>query len=121
MQIRKVILVEDDADQLLTMKNVLVKAGYDVEVMDDGRAIVNEDFKIPDVFIVDNFMPSIHGVALCKYIRLNKNTRDVPVILISADPDIETKAARAGATLFLQKPFHRRDLLDCVATLNTAP
>lgn len=111
---KKITLVEDDEDSSLMLSKVLSDAGYTVESFPGGNSIVENRFSVPDMFILDNFMPAIHGIALCKYLKLQDITKSIPVIIISANKQIQQKATNAGAACFLGKPFHSNDLLNVV-------
>jgi DNA-binding response OmpR family regulator len=114
---KTITLVEDDIDAAFILKKILVRAGYTVTTLPEGRAIVEDHFKIPDVFILDNYIPTIHGVALCKYLKLKSKTNKVPVIIISGSHHVEKRAKAAGAAFFLKKPFHADELLTHVNQL----
>lgn len=111
---KKITLVEDDVDAALMLTRILSDAGYSVDSLNEGTSIVEQKFSPPDMFILDNFMPTIHGVALCKYLKLQSNTKSIPVIIISANQQLQNKAREAGATIFLGKPFHTEQLLKLV-------
>lgn len=114
---KRILLVEDDSDSSLILKNILTKAGYIVDCRVDGSSIVERDFLLPDVFILDNSMPTIDGIALCKYLKLKPDTKDIPVIMISGNHQIKSKAMRAGVTLFLGKPLQSEELVKFIPTL----
>jgi DNA-binding response OmpR family regulator len=114
---KKITLVEDDVDASTMLTKLLSNAGYDVHSLHEGTSLVEHDFSLPDLFIFDNFMPTIHGVALCKYLKLQANTKSIPVIIISANQQLKLKAQNAGAAFFLGKPFHTKDLLDLVDSI----
>jgi DNA-binding response OmpR family regulator len=111
---KKITLVEDDRDASLMIHKLLSDAGFDVETFNEGTPLVENDYPPPDMFILDNFMPTIHGIALCKFLKLKKETRSIPVIIISANQQLKNKAEEAGATFFLGKPFHSYELLKFV-------
>lgn len=111
---KKILLVEDEVDATLMLTKMLSNAGYTVDVLPEGTSLVGRDFPLPDMFILDNFMPTIHGVALCKYLKLQSKTKSIPIIIISANQHLKSKAADAGATRFLAKPFHTAQLLKLV-------
>lgn len=108
---KKITLVEDDTDSSLIIHKVLSDAGFEVDTFSEGRPIVENNFSLPDIFILDNFMPIIHGIALCKFLKLRPETKSIPVIIISANKELKNKAKKAGAALFLGKPFHSNELL----------
>ena len=114
---KTITLVEDDIDAALVLKKILVKAGYQVNTLPEGRDIVVDRLTIPGVFILDNYMPTIHGVALCKFLKLKSKTNKIPVIIISGSHHFEERAKAAGAAFFLKKPFHADELLLHISNL----
>lgn len=112
---KKILLIEDDADFCFILKNVLTKAGYTVGSLHEGKSIVERDFLLPDMFILDNYIPTIDGIALCKYLKLQAKTKDIPVIIVSGNHQIKHKANKAGAAVFLGKPFRADELLKLIA------
>jgi DNA-binding response OmpR family regulator len=117
---KKITLVEDDKDSLIILNKVLSDAGYHVNTMAEGRSIIEDNFSVPDIFILDNFMPMIHGIALCKFLKLQAKTKSIPVIIISANKQLKQNASEAGAASFLGKPFHTRELLSAIDSVFSA-
>jgi len=112
----KILLLEDDPDLLLMLKIVLEKAGYEVECISNGTAIVNNKVPLPDLYIIDKGLQVIDGIAICKYLKLKKETNGIPIIMISAN-DYQEKALRAGANYFIDKPIDMQKLLQTIHTL----
>lgn len=111
---KKILIIEDDVDAAEMLKNLLSNAGYVVNALHEGTSLVNQNFPLPDMFILDNFMPTIHGLALCKFLKLQTRTKSIPVIIISGNKQLKRKAVAAGAASFLGKPFHMKELLKSV-------
>lgn len=111
---KKIIVAEDDSDTRYMLELLLGHAGYDVECLDEGTSLVQRNGKWPDLFILDRNMPSIDGLALCKYLRIQPATRDIPILMISADPFLEEKSKRNGANACIEKPFSGQYLLNVV-------
>lgn len=114
---QKIVLIEDDADTCHILEKILTTAGYSVQTYSEGRHALEPNFTKPDLFLLDNHMPSIDGVALCKFLKIRENTRSVPIILTSGNHLIKNKAMKAGASAFLEKPFKPQTLLDAVKRL----
>jgi DNA-binding response OmpR family regulator len=95
-----VVLVEDDHDACTILKHLLSLAGYNVLPLNDGRQILETDFARPDLFILDISLPMIDGVALCKYLKLQNQTKGIPVIVLSGNHQVKNKALRAGQQVF---------------------
>lgn len=114
---RNIVLVEDDTDACAILTTILTEKGYVVESMPEGRMLLEPTSKLPDLYILDNSIPTIEGVALCKYLKLQPVARGIPVLIMSADHNIMRKAYKAGAASFLPKPFDSEDLLQQVQAL----
>jgi DNA-binding response OmpR family regulator len=108
---KKILIAEDDPDILFILDMILNDAGYKVEPLPEGSSIVEERKDWPDLFILDKEMPVIDGLALCKYLKLQKETKDIPIIMISAYHKLRKKAREAGVDDFIEKPFELKNLL----------
>lgn len=114
---RNILVIEDDLDACQLIKDALIQVGYSVEVRHDGKSIVSMDFVLPDLFILDNKIPAIFGLALCKFLRIKPQTRHVPIIVVSGDGAIAARVQHAGANAFLCKPFQAHQLIATVQAL----
>jgi CheY-like chemotaxis protein len=111
MQNKKILLVVNDIDARRILSGILTSRGYSVEALNDGRDILDYYFRMPDVFIIDTIAGSIDSTAICKFLKLQSLTSDIPVIIISANHLVKEKAEKAGA-YFIPKPYKAEDLLD---------
>jgi two-component system phosphate regulon response regulator PhoB len=111
---KKILLAEDDADIRFILEMVLKDAGYEVETLSTGNAIVEPRKEWPDLFILDKQLPTIDGLALCKYLKIKRETRDIPIIMISSYHKLKRKATEVGVDGFLEKPFDLKALLEQV-------
>ena len=110
----KVLVIEDNPDILNALNIILGSEGFDVDVFLSGKLILQNQFVVPDLFIVDKRLPDIDGLEICRYLKSRPNYKDVPVIVISASSKVGAKALEAGADRFIEKPFGMRDLLQVV-------
>jgi DNA-binding response OmpR family regulator len=108
---KKILVAENDEDILFILDMILNDAGYKVEPLTDGSSIVDRMNNWPDLFILDKDMPFIDGLALSKYLKLNDETKDIPIIMISAYHKLKEKAKKAGVNDFIEKPFDMKTLL----------
>ncbi|HAL83487.1 MAG TPA: response regulator [Mucilaginibacter sp.] len=70
----------------------------------------------PDLVILDNILPGMHGMEICQLIKLNKTTQNLPVIICSGDDNIDEALKQKGAPDYiLHKPFDINSLIDIVA------
>jgi DNA-binding response OmpR family regulator len=111
---RKIVVAEDDQDILFILDMILNDAGYKVEPLKDATSIVAGRKDWPDLFILDKDMPTIDGLAVCKYLRLNEESKDIPIIMISAYHKLRSQARHAGVNDFIEKPFQLKTLLNTV-------
>jgi CheY-like chemotaxis protein len=111
---KKILIAEDDKDILFILDMILNDAGYTVEPLLEGSSLVQRKKDWPDLFILDKHMPTIDGLALCKFLKLKEETKDIPIIMISSYHKLKKKAKEAGVDDFLEKPFHLKDLLRTV-------
>jgi len=112
---KQIILVEDDPGILDPMIIILRNSGYAVTTFLDGVLILNNDFSPPDLFIIDKQLPGVDGLEICKYLKSRKETSSIPVIMVSATPNIHTLGKAAGADDTIEKPFQIHELRDVVA------
>jgi DNA-binding response OmpR family regulator len=108
----KRILVFDDEEGILeAVRIVLTEKGYLVE----GYLSFNNIFKImddfhPDLMIIDLWMPDFIGEKIIKKIKSNPDTKQIPIIVLSASNDTKEIALKYGASDYLLKPFDLNDL-----------
>ena len=109
-----ILIAEDDADILEAVQVNLELAGFRVHTATDGSAALEQARALrPDLVILDIVMPGIDGVDVCRQLKENDATRDVPVIFLTAkatgrDAGI---ALTAGADGYISKPFDPTDLV----------
>jgi CheY-like chemotaxis protein len=111
---KKIVVVEDDPDILISVSMILENAGYEVARFSSGQPLLERAYQIPDLFILDKRIPHIDGLDLCRHLKNRPETKDIPVIIISASPKFGTQALKAGANAFLAKPFQMSTLVRMV-------
>ncbi len=110
----KILIADDDPGIRDIFKIILTKAGYDIEVKEDANEIFENKFSVPDLFLVDKLLSGVDGLDICHYLKTNKQTSHIPVIMVSASPDIGIAAFKAGADDFVEKPFELAHLLKVI-------
>lgn len=109
------ILVVEDQDSIRSMIEALVLArGYEVTGVSSGtKAIDVASTNPPDMVLLDLMIPGHDGFEVCQRLRSDPQTRNIPVLVISALDDAESKsrAEAAGATAYYTKPFSPMALL----------
>ncbi len=107
------LLVADDEPDMLRFLKSQLNTHYRVfEAVDGQQAIEKAAQFIPDIILLDMMMPEKDGLQACREIRERTSTQSIPVILLTARADEETKLAalEAGASDFLAKPFSTTEL-----------
>lgn len=105
---RPTILIADDEPQMLRFISSQLSGDFQVVTARDGQEALHLVQKHqPDLVVLDYMMPALDGLATCKALRQNPGTRHLPVILLTARADEESRlqTLEAGATDFLTKPF----------------
>jgi CheY-like chemotaxis protein len=75
---------------------------------------LNNKFDIPDLFLLDKQLSGVDGIDICRYLKEQKATSHLPVIMISANPNIGKLSEEAGADAYIEKPFEVKHLLEMV-------
>ena len=112
---RPKVLVADDEPQMRGFLADLLSSEYEVVAASHGtEALELIQSQSPTLAILDYMMPELTGLDVCRELRSKEATRDLPVILLTARADEDTKLTvlEAGATDFVAKPFHPRELLN---------
>jgi len=108
------VLVVEDEDALATLLQYnLEKEGYRVRVAEDGEAAgLLVDERLPDVVILDWMLPKVSGVEVCRRLRSRPETRNIPVIMLSArgEESDRVRGLETGADDYVVKPFSMNEL-----------
>jgi CheY-like chemotaxis protein len=92
----------------------LESEGYEVRVVLDGRTAVQEaEAMQPDLIIVDVILPGVNGLQVCRGLKANPATADIPVVVFSV-LDVRERALGAGADAFLLKPLEQPVLIELI-------
>ena len=114
-----IMIVDDTPANLDLLKVILATESYDVRAMPTGElAIQSARANPPDLILLDIRMPGMDGYEVCARLKESPDTRDVPVIFISALNETEDKvrAFSSGGVDYVTKPFRPEEVLARVAT-----
>jgi len=106
-----ILIVEDESDLSAIVADYVTAAGYQAEVVADGReALAGIQRKPPDLIVLDIMLPGLDGVALCKAVR---EFSEVPIIMVTAKVEEIDRllGLEVGADDYLCKPFSPRELV----------
>jgi len=115
-----VLIVDDEPLGRKTLDLALSNQGYELVACGNGaEALARAAERLPDVVLLDVMMPEMDGMEVCRRLRADELLCDVPVIMITALDDRETKLAglEAGADEFLTKPVDRAEVRTRVRTI----
>lgn len=113
---KNIMVADDDMSILDVVGSMLEFAGYEV-VHSNTADLVLSNPTLPDLFLLDIWINGTDGREVCRKLKENAGTSNIPVILFSASKGIEGSARAAGADDFLAKPFHMTDLLQKIEDL----
>jgi len=111
---KKILVADDDPGIRDIFKIIFERAGYIIEIKDDAEDVLKNNFTIPDVFLIDKLLSGYDGLDVCRHLKDNPLTCNIPVIMVSASPDIGATAMKAGADDFVEKPFDLKYLLKVI-------
>jgi len=116
--VNKKIFIADDDEAIVDATVMMLEVmGYDVQYTLDGNAVPDAMANKPDLLLLDIWMSGVDGRDICRQIKSNPETSNIPVIMVSASRDIAQSALDAGADGFLEKPFDMNNLLDKIDSL----
>jgi len=114
-----ILIVDDNPANLQLLSQMLLKEGYRVRpVLDGERALAATYSQLPDLILLDVMMPEMDGYEVCAQLKAKPDTRDIPIIFISALNAIQDKikAFKAGGVDYINKPFQMPEVLARVET-----
>jgi DNA-binding response OmpR family regulator len=117
---RRILVADDDVDIVKIVRANLEAAGFEIDAVSNGwEAQARALRTTPDAIVLDVSMPGRNGLEVLGGIRARRETRDIPVVLLSArTSDTEIwEGWKAGASYYLTKPFDPDDLVRYVAGL----
>jgi len=117
---KKILLVDDQPNFIRMLSIKLKKLGFEVLSADNGQKGVDEALKEkPDLIVMDIMMPVMDGFTAVAQIKDNEETKDIPVIFLSAkgQESDQQKAKELGAADFIAKPFSPKELIAKIESL----
>lgn len=112
----KILVIDDDNDLLEVMHSLLSNKGFEVETDSNWESALDKigAFK-PQLIILDVFLSGIDGLEICKKLKSQPETRQIPILIFSAYPRVAEKAIyEYEADDFIAKPFELNDLIQKV-------
>jgi DNA-binding response OmpR family regulator len=109
----RILIVDDDIHAVEILTLMLGREGYDCASATSGAAALDVLHNRPmDVILLDVMMPEMDGLQVCERLREDAALREIPVILLTAKDDMETRARGMilGVSEYLTKPINKREL-----------
>ncbi|HEY9850072.1 MAG TPA: ATP-binding protein [Leptolyngbyaceae cyanobacterium] len=110
----KILVVDDQPNNLRFLSNVLKERGYQVQRAINGQLALNAALlSPPDLILLDIMLPDINGYEVCASLKTTEQTKDIPVIFLSAlnETQEKVKAFRIGGVDYITKPFQSEEVL----------
>ena len=120
MNREKILIVEDDPDVSGALKVRLASAGYRPEVVEQGEAAINlATLNPPDLVILDLKLPDMNGYEVCRLLRKQFQSWELPVLMLTGADDAKSKwnGFATGADAYLTKPYRPAELLKTIRAL----
>ena len=110
----RIMVVDDDPAILDVLRMILEDEGYEVISATSEDEVLGWDSDWPEVILLDIWLSGGSGQTICRQLKDDPATSQIPVILVSANQDAERIARDSGADGFIRKPFDLDDILDMV-------
>ena len=114
-----ILVVDDEISSLRLVSEILTRAGYEVRPAREVRlALRSIQERVPSLILLDVKMPESSGYSVCRGLKQEERTRDIPVIFVSGLSDVEARVEgfAAGGVDFISKPFQETEILARVRT-----
>ncbi len=109
----KILVVDDEQDLAKALKFRLKTSGYDVILaFDSVQAYTLAHKEMPNLIILDVFIPGGGGFIVCERLKESATTRHIPIIFLTGIPGGEERAYQAGACSYMTKPYNPSILLE---------
>lgn len=114
-----ILVVDDNNENLRFLAGILFEQGYAVRTVSNGnRALFSAQTEPPDLILLDIMMPGLSGYKVCEELKASEQTRDIPIIFISALHEVQEKVQgfNLGGVDYITKPFQVEEVLARVET-----
>ena len=119
-QTSTILIVDDEEVGRDILEGLLIKEGYELAFAANGQQAVEKATELtPDLILLDVMLPGMDGYQVCQHLRTDKMLAEVPIIMVTALNDRESRlrGIEAGADDFISKPFNRLELQSRVRTI----
>ena len=109
-----ILIIDDNPENLRLLSIMLIRRGYEVRQALNGMIALRAiEIQRPDIVLLDIMMPQIDGYEVCKQIKNNPETADIPVIFLSALDEVQNKIKgfASGGADYITKPFQAEEVI----------
>jgi len=119
---KKILVVDDEPNIRLLVKNMIGDRYNVIEAGDGNEAVTQAEKEKPDLVLLDILMPGKDGFTTCNQLKANKATKDIPVVMVTAlQHKLDEKLALSlKADGYMRKPFTSDDLLNAIRSVLSA-
>ena len=114
MKKKKILVIDDDQGILDAFEAMLESPDYDVEVSSSPDRLLKQKSNLPDLIFLDVLLSGVDGRDICRKLKSMKQTKDIPIVIVSAHPSVQKSVKEAGSNDYLPKPFEIDELLGLV-------
>jgi DNA-binding response OmpR family regulator len=111
---KAICIIEDDEGIQDVLRIILQRAGYGTCIFSDGQAVMENDYNVPDLFLIDKQLSGMDGLDICRHLKADRSTSSIPVVMMSAYPNLRQLSKESGANDFIEKPFRVQELLTII-------
>ncbi|MFC1806900.1 PleD family two-component system response regulator [Candidatus Omnitrophota bacterium] len=114
---KKILYIEDEPEQIMVVQQRLEANGYEVISAPEGEEGCRKAHgEKPDLILLDLFLPGVNGFDICKRLKNDHATKDIPILMITASgvEYIEDQVRNAGADGYIKKPYESETLVSKV-------
>ena len=112
---KRILLVEDTATMIMLEKMLLAGEGFEITTAGNGvEGLKKIEASAPDLVLLDIMMPEMDGIEMCRQLKNNPETAEIPVIMVTTqgEPERVEQAFEAGCDDFVTKPIDKIELLE---------
>lgn len=120
-EIPRILIADDDPDELFVTSRVLTRAGFEVDQADSGKETISKAVRFkPHLLLLDVVMPEMDGFEVCRQIKSNPLHDDMSIVFVSNfsnSPATKSRGLDAGADDFIERPFHNEEFLSRINSI----
>ena len=116
----RILIVEDNSNTRFALETMFLSDDYNVVTLDSGpKALATVEKFLPDVILLDVLMPGMDGFEVCRHLRKNPKTADIPIFLLTSldDQSSRLRGLESGADGIISKPLSRLELQTRIRTI----